>query len=270
MTDRILIQGSGGTIGDVFLSSYPLYNYLLANPSSKIYAAIPKNINDSIKDLYSRQKFLSGVIELESVQEDVFLKFCSEGSFIPALFLKSWQFYKNINSVPLCNWFDVPNEPTIGENTIVVHVASSSNYNRPEIPNLNTYINLIMEAGYSPLFIGTKKDEDLFLKMYPSIPNLVKDENLWRFGKDSLLGTMSIINASSGIFSFSSWSSIYGALCGKPVLELWNSDQWLFYSSTVKYLLGSPINLLQNGYNSPINFNYFKHSFPYVRSLCNA
>ena len=267
---QILIQGSGGTIGDVFLSSHPLVNYLKEKEKEEkeeiieLYAAIPTNTPDSIKDMYSRQKLLTNVFEIESVHEDVFLPFCKTNNFTPCLFLKSWQFYKNIRYQELSSWFDKPSEPTLSnDNIIIVHVTSSSNFNRPKIPHFNKYIQYIFDAGYTPVLIGTSKDEEYFTCTYPDIREKIP-EDMWRFGKDTLPQTMSNIDISKGVFTFSSWSSIYGALCKKPVLELWNDEQWLFYNNTIKYLIGSPITLFQNHYASCPQYNHFDQSFKYM------
>lgn len=261
---NILIQGSGGTIGDTFLSSHPLVNR--QEREVKVFAAIPKKLNESIKDLYSRQKFLQGVFELESIQEDSFLEFCRKEDFTPVLFLKSWDFYRRIKYCLLSTWFDKPNDPTIPSNSIIVQVTSTNNFNRPRIPYLEKYIQYIFDAGYFPAIIGTKKDEEYFNKIYPSIKEKIP-EDFWRFGKDTLLQTMSNIDISQGVFAFSSWSSIYGALCRKPVLELWNNEQWLFYNQTVKYLLGNPYNLFQTLYSMEPQYNYFSSSFSNIRSI---
>ena len=263
---KVLIQGSGGTIGDIFLSSHPAYNLHL-NSNKDIYVAIPKNISLEIKEIYRRHKFFVDVIELETLEESYFLKYCEDNSFEPCLFLKSWNLYKDISFKPLKKWFTPVGIPTIPyDNAIIVQVASSTNYERPPIPNLGVYIQDIIDAGYSPVLMGTSQDESYVLKVYGDLKKYFP-EDMWRFGKDTLLQSLSNVEISQGCFCFSSWSSIYSSLCEKTTLELWSQEQWLYYNNITKYLLGSPINLIQNLYNSEIPCNYFTELFTFNKDI---
>lgn len=262
---KFMIQGSGGTIGDIFLSSHPVFNHYRREPF-EVHVAIPKTVDDSIRDIYRRHKFLSGIHELDDIREGI-TPYCQENGFIPILFLHAWgsPFYTNVTFNSLDLWFDKPDEPTVTQNnTIIFHVSSSANFERPKIPFFEHYLNYVIQSGFFPVFIGTEKDEKSFVTNYPNIRSIIPDE-LWRFGKDTVQQTMSNISRSEGCIAFSSWSSIYAALCKKPVIEIWNFEQWLFYNNIVKYLIGSPIHMYQNSYmTEPYNVH---ETLAYARQL---
>jgi len=234
---NILYQGSGGAIGDLLLSShYMFHQYCLGN---KISVTIPENLREELKDLYAKHTFLENIIMLKDISENPFLEYALKNGYEPSLYIKDVRFLKNAHFHPISEWMPYTCDPTIPAGCIGIHVCSSSNYARPKIPHLQSFIRDDHVA-----FFGTEADEALFNTYYPDIRKTVPDE-LWRFGKDSLLQTFSNIRVCSGVVAFSSWSAYAAVLQGVPAIELWYLDQWQQYAQLVAQMLGRPVHYVQ-------------------------
>ena len=204
-----LYQGSGGTIGDLFLFSHCIYHLSLQH---KISVAISKNLRTELKQLYIRHKFLDKIEELEDdvfCDVDKFKRFAVDKNYIAITYLHDFWFFKDVTFKHLNNWFDLQEKPNADfSNCIGIHIASSSNWDRPSIPFVKTWLRQIREANFKPYFLGTKKDEELLLQLYPEIKSwFTFEEEYWRFGKDSILQTIANISTVQGMLVFSSWSA---------------------------------------------------------------
>ena len=259
----ILYQGSGGTIGDLLLSSHFMYSQHLSG--KEIAVAIPKSLRPELKAFYSYHTFLKRVVELDVLAGDPFLQYCKDNGYEPARYVVDVQYVKGTIFHPLKDWMNYIPQPSMRcDRCIGVHVASSSNYDRPAVPHLARYLEIIRHYGYFPVFIGTEKDKVLFDKLYPGVTGAVSREH-WRFGKDTLFQTLSNIRDFSGMLTFSSWTAYAAVLQGVPCLELWNTDQWNMYSSYVRQMLGSPVHYLQDYFcDTPLE-HLISEVFPYVR-----
>lgn len=262
---KILFQHTSGTIGDLFIVSHIMYNNF--KRGFQVYAAIPKTLSGHVREILDAHNFIADIIETENISN--IDKLASELQMHACYFLQTATFSRHIKFYPVQNWINLKDTKcTVVGDYIVVHVASSANYNRPVIPNFENYIEQIEQIRNKPVFIGTFQDEELFKKSYPDIYSKYNNQDeCWRFGKDSLKETMANILQSNGVFTFSSWSSIFSALAKKPTFELWNSDQWPLYNQQVKYLLGSPVNLIQGPYNVNAAMPIFRQPFSYVKTL---
>jgi hypothetical protein len=263
MSRPILYQGSTGALGDVFLSSHPMVLQHLAG--REIYVALSKATPDIVKDLYKRITFLKSIIILEDFSRENYLKYCLNNNFESCLYVEDIKFILHPAFFPLNRWFKYDFQPTINPGEYIgFQVSSSTNYERPAIPNLHLFVeNVLNYPPYKPIFIGTSKDENLFNRLYPGFREKyqISDEQ-WRFGKDSLFQTMSNIKLFSGMITFSSWSAYVAVLQGVPAIEFWNLDQWMVYTGIVRKNLGDPIHYVQDFYLdgvSPYLIKIFQH-----------
>jgi hypothetical protein len=150
-------------------------------------------------------------------------------------------------------------------------VASSTNFERPAIPNLHLFIeNVLNYPPYKPVFVGTAKDEVLFNSLYPGLRERfqIPDEH-WRFGKDTLFQTMSNIKLFSGMITFSSWTAYVAALQGVPALEFWNLNQWMFFTALVRKNLGDPVHYIQDFYLDGAS-PYMMKIFQYLKEMAKV
>jgi hypothetical protein len=245
-----LYQGSGGTIGDLLLSSHTSYHLSLNN---KISVAIPKSLRQELKDLYIKHTFLKGIEILDDnifFDADKFRNHAAANNATALIYLKDIRFLNDVTFHHLSKWFDLQEKPNLDfSRCIGLQIASSSNWNRPSIPHVKLWLQKMQASNYKPCFLGTKKDEELLLRLYPEIKSwFVFEEDYWRFGKDSILQTMINISAMEGMIVFSSWSAYAAALQGVPVVELWNEKQWQFYSPVVNRMLGGPVHYVAASY----------------------
>jgi hypothetical protein len=267
----ILFRQSGGPLGDLMFTSH--YMYFQKIKGNKVLAAIPTNLNPEIRRLYDNLIFIDEVIELPFFLDDEkFLKYCKDNRYEPCRFLLDLKYLKNLKFYPLHLWFEYDTEPTIDcSKAVGFQVTSSENYNRPKIPYLGIYVNIVENSGLKPIFFGTKKDEDLFINTYPEIYyKYSENDSSWRFGKDTLLQTIANIKNLYGHIVFSSGTSPIAAFQGVPVLELWNTDQWNFYSPLVHFMLGSPIHHIMQAYDSYPSVNLITSIFPRLKLLCKT
>lgn len=272
---KILFRQSSGPLGDTFFTAHYMVHQKLQG--NKVYAAIPTDLNPEIRKLYYNFTFIDGVIELSFFLDDnKFLSYCSEMGFLPCRYLLDLEYLKGLIFRPLCGdpfpWFKNDTEPTIDtSNSIGFQIASSQNYDRPRIPNLNAYLDQVKQAGLTPVFFGTKKDEKLFIKNYPAVHALYRENDIsWRFGKDTLLQTIANIKNLKGHIVFSSGTSPIAAFYGVPVLELWTREQWQFFSPLAHYMLGSPIHHIMQSYDEYPSPVLIKEIFPRLRKLCDT
>lgn len=265
----ILFRQSGGPIGDMFFTIN--YMYHQKQKGNKVIAAIPTDLNQEMRALYNHFNFIDEIIELPFFLDDKkFLDFCKSIDYEPCRFLIELDYLKGINFYPMNLWFKEYAQPTIDTKGCVgFQVASSANYDRPKIPHLSSYIVQVIEAGFKPIFFGTKKDEELFIKNYPMPSKMYReDDSSWRFGKDTLLQTISNIKNLYGHIVFSSGTCPIAAFQGVPVLELWGSDQFQFYAPFAHYMMGNPIHHLTQSYDVYPSRNLIKAIFPKLKDYC--
>ena len=267
---HILYQGSTGTFGDFFLSTHPMAHCFFDNVDS-IWVALNKKTPDIVKDLYKNVTFLSGIIELDDITSNSFEEYCNLNHFEPCYFINTFQFNINNSFYPLKKWFQYKKDFTlVPDRYIGFQVASSSNYIRPAIPYLNIYLELIIKQGYKPVFMGSKQDESVFNRLYPGLKEKYNiEENLWRFGKDTLYQSLSNITLYYGMLTFSSWTAYAAVLQGIPCIELWSTEQWLIYTPRVRRFLGDPVHYCQDYY---IGFptKHLIQVFTHLRSLASS
>lgn len=267
--DTIAFQAPKFTFGDALMVCHVAYNNQI-NSGKKVVLCVPKEVEFPLRSIYLRQKKIT--IELYDVLKEPennedFSKLCEKQNWEANFFFQTTKHYKNISFKHIDEWMDTSDfKKTIPfSNYIIVHVTSSKNFSRPPIENFSKHIENIVNAGYKPVMIGTKEDEITALKNYPGVKNYF-DQDSWRFGCDSIFENMANIKHASGVFSFSSWSSIFACLSGVPTLEVWNWDQWQHFNHAVKLALGNPIHLFQISYKDPICHNYFLNSFSFAKS----
>lgn len=257
---RILTQGSTGAIGDFFISTHVMYHF--HTRGHEVHAALPQErSSDLTLELYRRAAFFKSVLLLNQEEWDNFPTYCRQSGFEPHLYLRSIYMERGIQPHALEEWFDLSDcNPTVeGNNHVIVHVASASNYERPKVPNLELWLNHIHDAQLVPLFIGGEKDVSPFQAAYPTIYEQYASEECWRIGKDSLWQSIGNIRSSFATLVFSSWSSIVASLSGRYTIEMWNHEQVLYYGSVIKYYLGSPVCLIQIPFTYDPPHNYFAH-----------
>jgi len=240
----IIYQGSGGTIGDIFFSSLPMFHQ--HKMGRKIYVALPRSLKPFIRELYDCHTFLDGIIEMDDIQESNFLKEAAKLDMEPCLFIKSIQFIKDAKFYKLSEWFNNPKQPTFDSNNcIAIQIVSTSFRERPKIKHWDKYEHMIKQSKLQPFFHGTKEDEIKILEEYPGIRDMCKDE-YWRFGKDDVLQTIANIKNCHSVIASSSWSAYVAVLQMVPAIELWPPSMWLFYTPRVRQMLGNPIHYLQD------------------------
>jgi hypothetical protein len=237
----IAYQGPQYTIGDFFLTTHAMYSHHVRG--DKVVVMISPKTKENILDLYKRCNFLK-LVEVEDDSTEYFLKLCSLEGYDGATFM-STNMLKGVRFQPLYKWFNNDEKPTIPPGCIGIHITSSTNYDRPTIPFFQSYLNVC--KNYPVCFFGLKSDEDLFIKNYPGIKETVPEE-LWRFGKDSLLQTLANLGTLRGMICFSSWTAYGSTLQWVPTLELWGDKQWMSFSNIVRTMLGSPIHYSQDSY----------------------
>jgi hypothetical protein len=262
----ICFRQSSGPIGDMFFTAH--YMFHQKQLGNKVIAAIPTNLPQEVRDLYNHFNFMDEIIELPFfLDDDKFLSYCLDKNYKPCRFLKEMEYLKGIKVHPLGMWFKDTAIPRIDTRGCVgFQVASSAHYDRPIVPHLNSYVNLVVEAGLKPVFFGTQKDEGLFIKNYPDISaRFFENIHAWRFGKDSLIQTIANLRNLYGHVVFSSGTSPIAVFQGVPVLELWTTDQSQYYSPLVHYMLGSPIHHLTQAFDSVPNKNLIKSIFPRLK-----
>jgi hypothetical protein len=267
-----LYQGSGGTIGDLLLSSHSVRHLAYFH---KISVAIPQSLRQELKDLYTRHKFLTNIEELDDAtffDSTKFKLYAANKNYCPIVYLKDIWFLKDITFCNLNEWFDLQEKPTIDfSKCIGTHICSSSNWNRPTIPHVKLWLQRIQASNFKPYFFGTKKDEELLMSLYPEIKSwFTFEEDYWRFGKDSILQTMANISGMHGLIVFSSWSAYAAILQGVPVVELWNERQWQFYSPLVNRMLGGPVHYVAASYKEEPNPYLFTEIFAGLKSRYQA
>jgi ADP-heptose:LPS heptosyltransferase len=214
---------------------------------------------------------MDGVIELPFFLDDAkFLEFCKDKNYEPCRFLMELDYLKDIQFYPMDLWFKDYAQSTIDTHGCVgFQIASSSHYDRPAILYINNYLKLVVDAGLKPVFFGIKKDEELFLKHYPNIyDKYSSDDHAWRFGKDTLPQIISNIRNLYGHIVFASGTSPIAVFQGVPVLELWGSDQFQFFSPFTHYMCGSPIHHITQAYDAFPNKNLIKAVFPKLKDYC--
>lgn len=264
----LIYQGSGGTIGDLLLSSHYMYNQHVLG--REVSVVIRKNLRPELKDLYQRHNFLKSIIELDEISGEPYLQYCREKGYESSQYVVDVKHVIGATYHPMSEWMPYPDQPKIdGKDCIAVHVTSSANYNRPAVPALNKYLEIIRNSGKKPVFLGTDKDEKLFESLYPGVKETVPAEH-WRFGKDTILQTFSNLKVVAGAIIFSTGTAYAAALQGTPVLELWNTDQWLTYSSYVRQMLGNPIHYLQDCFwDTPLP-HLVTEVFPYLKQMSGS
>ncbi len=248
--NKILLQGSNNTIGDFFFSMHPVESFIAKNPGYTIDVAV--RADSKTNYLYESCKHVDNIIKLDDISDSSIYAYGKENGYaLSVLMLKCFPLLRDTSFRPLKTWFKMENlpQPNIREDKYtLIHVTSSSNYDRPKVPYFDKFLEIIGKAGSKPLFIGTEKDETLFKSLYPSCSDYV-GTYLWRFGKDSVLQTMSNISICDSALVFSSWSAYAATLLGVPTMELWGLNQHNMFNPLVKLMLGNPIHLLQDRYD---------------------
>lgn len=267
MSGALIYQGSGGTLGDIFFSSVPMY-HLKKTQGYKIYVALPADLDPEIRALYDCHTFLDGIHTLPDIREKPFLEYANSQGLEPHVFLKTPRHWKGVPFYSLKEWFRNPLEPNLQvADCIGVQIMSTSNWDRPPIPFWKQYMSLIGASGLRPVFMGTQKDEERFQEVYEGILDYCPAPELWRFGGDSILQTLANLQVMKGVLVFSSWTTYGAVLQGVPALELWNRDQWLFYTPIVRCMIGQPVHYLQEAFDSPPSSAIFAQTFPHLRRL---
>jgi hypothetical protein len=238
----VLYMGSGGTVGDLLLSSHYMYHQHVLG--REVSVAIPKALRNELKDLYKKHTFLKSVVELEDFLKEPYLKYCADNGFEHSLHFEDVKFIREVEFHPLRQWFQYSEKPNIEPGCIGIHVTSSTNYDRPKVTHLDIYLSHCWNCGYKVAFLGTQKDEELFNSLYPDVKAKVP-ENLWRFGKDSLLQTMANLGDMIGLIVFSSWTSYAALLQGVPVIEMFSMHQWQIFSTLINQMMGRPVHYSQ-------------------------
>ena len=246
MTLPILYQGSGGTIGDLFLSSHIMYHQHTLGRS--ISVAIPKSLPITLKDLYYRHNFLKSIIEMDDISTIPYLTYCTQNRYESSLHITDLKYIKNVFH-PLHEWFEYnePTKPTIEPECIGFHITSTSNYDRPAIPHLDQYLDKCWSNKIKVVFMGSPKDEKLFNSLYPWAREMSFQNESYRFN-DTLLQTIANIKTMRGMITFSSFSAYIAVLQGVPTIELWCSNQWQMFSRLVAQMIGSPAHYVQCHY----------------------
>ena len=150
--DTIIYQGSGGTIGDIFFSSAPMY-HIKKTRGKKIVVALPKDLNPEIRDLYNHHLFLDGIHELDSIQEEAFIPYAQSLGFEPSLFLKNIGHLKGMRFYKLNEWFRNPVYPSFeGRDCVSVQLMSTAHWDRPPISGWKAYLELIHRSGLKSMF----------------------------------------------------------------------------------------------------------------------
>jgi len=262
----IAFEAPRQTFGDALMMCHVAYNNLLKTGKPVVFL-IPKGVPEQILGIYSRIKHLT--MDYESYQEQIsegaFREVCQANNWQPHFFFTTKEHYKDIKLQLIDKWMDFSGVANcLSGDYVIVHISSSNNVPRPSIEKLERHLQFIKEAGYRPVIVGTKKDEETALKNYPFLQNHFEEES-WRFGKDSVIENMVQIRAAKGVVSFSSWSSIFGALAGVPTIEFWNWDQWQHFNTLVKMSLGNPVHLFQLPFDDNIRHNYYRNSFNLAR-----
>ena len=130
MHPPILYQGSGGTIGDVFISSVPMYHQKVSF-GREIYVAIPKTLPQKIRALYDYQPFLNGIIEMDDIGRDKFILEAQSRKMTPNVFLEDIHYYRNVGFYKLDEWFKNPKQPTIDtSNCVGMHIMTTNWHER--------------------------------------------------------------------------------------------------------------------------------------------
>jgi hypothetical protein len=266
---KILCQGSNNTIGDFFFSAVPLAHIKSIEPDCVIDVILTKESKTDY--LYEQCRFLNSIIKLDDASDKSVYEYGSKNAYTSvSLLLKSSHLLKNIQFHALRTWFKTENLPPPnipqGRYTLV-HVTSSTNYSRPRIPFLSSFLSYITESGIQPLFIGTKQDEELFKQSYPDCTyfnNL--DPSLLRFGLDNVFQTMANIARCESALVFSSWSAYAAVLQGVPTIELWNYEQHNFFNPYVKLMLGNPVHLLQDRFDIAPSPFLFSQCLPLMKN----
>lgn len=267
--DTICFRQSGGPIGDMLFTAH--YMYHQKQMGNLVLSAIPTNLKPEVRDLYRHFGFMDGVLELPFFLDDVkFLRFCNESEFKPCRFLIDLDYLKDIKFYPMHLWFSDRTQATIDTNGCIgFQVASCSHYDRPPVLYINNYLKLVEDAGLKPVFFGTLRDEELFRKYYSNIAKKYSsNDHAWRFGKDNILQTIANIKNLNGHIVFSSGTSPMAAFQGVPVLELWGSGQFQFYSPFVHYMMGNPIHHITQSYDAFPDKNLIKEIFPRLKYYC--
>jgi ADP-heptose:LPS heptosyltransferase len=215
---------------------------------------------------------IEGIVELEDFSKENYLKYCQEHGFEQCVYLEDIKYILHPAFFPLNRWFKYDFQPTLNPGDYVgFQVASSTNFERPAVPNLHLLIeNVINYSPYRPVFIGTAKDEVLFNSLYPGFRERFQiPEEHWRFGKDTLFQTMSNIKLFSGMVTFSSWTAYMAALQGVPTLEFWKMDQWMFFTGLVRKNLGDPVHYVQDFYLDGAS-PYMMKIFQYLKGMAKV
>ena len=90
---KTIFQGSGGSVGDIFLSSAPLYSFK-KKTGTPIEIAIPKGLRPELKFIYHSHKFVDKIHEIDSIAETDFVQYCNSNNSQAGLYLKSVGHYK--------------------------------------------------------------------------------------------------------------------------------------------------------------------------------
>jgi len=270
-----LYQGSGGTIGDLLLSSHIMYH--MYTKKNKVSVAIPNNLHEELKYLYTRHTFLDDIIEIDQgtfTDVNKFIEYAIHNNFEPIIYLDEnyiWLLH-DIIFHPLFKWFNLIESPILNFKQYVgFHITSSTNWDRYPIPYIKSWIESVLNVNLRPCFIGTKKDEELILKLYPDIKSWYSfDEQYWRFGKDSILQTIANISDMYSMIVFSSWSTYAAIFQGIPAVEMWNDKQWQFYSPIVNRMLGGPVHYVPASYKEPPSPFILTEILPGLKRRCQS
>jgi hypothetical protein len=265
----ILYQGSGGTIGDTFVSSIQMYNQHIQG--RRIYAALPKSLPPTIKKLYEYHTFIDGIIYMDDINEPYLLDKAQELDMAPCIYLKSTQFMRDIKFFKLSDWFKNPVEPNFdSHNCIGIQIVSSSAIQRPPITQWDILARMIKESGKQPYFHGSVADEAKAIERYPNAKELCGDEKYWRFGKDDVLQTIANLKDCYCAVGIGSWSVHLAVMQGVPALDFWPTDSWQFFSPVIRHLVGNPIHYIQDSITAIPPPLFFSHCVPNLRSLANS
>jgi len=261
----IIFQGSGGSVGDIFLSSAPLYQFK-KKTGTPIEIAISKSLKPELKLIYKNHKFIDKIHEVDSVEEASFIAYCTENNSHAGLYLKTLRHYKYHEFTYLDEWLHVDEEPTIDTTKCIAIQWSSSSWERPQIEWGVDFIKNILSSGLFPLFIGGNQTEkDLFIRHYPETLNLGIPEQYWRFGTDTILQTIANLRNCYAVTSIMSWAVVVGSLLGVPALDLWDLRGYHINSPFVRQNLGNPLHYLQDLYTTRPHYLLIDKIFPYLR-----
>lgn len=247
MQKPVMSQGSLA-IGDFFFMNHIMANLYFSGRS--VCAVIPGDLPDDhvIRYLYSRATFLEGVFDTDCVKSPAFERYAEDCGFEYSTFLANYGHMRDLKFIPLKRWFSLPEfcmPDGIGGKYVVFQVASSANKKRPRMDNLAKWVELCFAGGYTPIFIGIKTDEEVFMELYPEM-ECYRNTHMWRYGKDSMATTLGILKNASAVISHSSSMAPAAALMGVPSLILWDFDQYCYYSPLVHHMLGSPVHLVHH------------------------